>query len=522
MNLITTVFLCCMTLVVASCSKKSGDSVDETPTTTVADTNDIEENQTGAQGEPASKANITPEEIAALEDMMSDTSSDVESDVDFPGLSAIDVVSGVSLEIHWDQVADVSRYIIIQSTDGQDSVIDVAESNQSSYVVTGLSPNTSYSFKVRILDTSGRIDSNNVVVTATTATFYPPTIISASISPGVHRMTSSQDQIIITLNFDYDITINDSPRIPITIGDRTVYALYNAGDGTDTITFAYDVESDDMDVDGISVGSIDLTSGSLDGPGGSLSSGSLSIDGSASLVVPNSTRLWLDAMQSNSLDLTGTSVNTWNDRSLNSYSVSAASGEEPFFLSDDGDGRPGIDFSLGSKYLRGSAVISGSVARHVFIVARPYSLGSGTTNCAFALSGNESTNGTGYGIFMESPGGSNGLALRVSGNRVMNHEMDTSKPSVLSLSSAANSDVLDASFHVNGEAITSEQSSSSASLSTETLSGVILGGFSVKSATPNNAYDYNGIIYEALVFEDVLSSSERQHVEQYLSDKWSI
>ena len=503
-------------MVLTSCAKKADESNEEETVNVAPDTEVPEAVETQVDED------TTAEDIRTVETIINSPST-AETDIIFGGIETATALTAQKVNLTWTEVAGVSQYIILQSSAGEtEGIVALANAGNSSIVITGLSMATTYTFKIRILDTLGRVDTNSVAMDVTTQAANPPAITGLSLSQGTHK-SSGQNEILATVTFDDVVDVIDSPSIPLVVGSTNADAVYQSGDGSNTIVFSYAVNSRDLDLDGVSYSNLDFTSGSLEGIGGTVDDLTLpTIDTSNTLVVPSSTKLWLDASDSNSLNLTGPLVNSWEDLSGESNHMAASSGQEPTLLADDGSGRATLDFSAGSKYLRGAAVLSGTVARQVFIVSRPLSLSNSTSNCIFALSGNESNSGSGYGLFMESPGGTNGLGLRVSGNKLMNHTMDTSKPSLLSFGNIADSNVEDAVFHVNGTEITNVQSSSSAVLNTENISGVIIGGFTVNSSSPNATYNYNGYIYEILVFEDVLSDAERAALETYLTAKWVL
>ena len=65
------------------------------------------------------------------------------------------------------------------------------------------------------------------------------------------------DDIDIALQFDQTVSVQDLPYIPLWIGTadggRQEDVKYASGSLTDTLTFRYDIEEDDVDTDGISV-----------------------------------------------------------------------------------------------------------------------------------------------------------------------------------------------------------------------------------------------------------------------------
>ncbi|GEM_PF-4514943 len=66
-----------------------------------------------------------------------------------------------------------------------------------------------------------------------------------------------------TVNFTHPITVSGTPRITLTIGSSTVYANYLSGTGTSALIFRYTVQGLDQDLDGISIVTLGLNSGTL-------------------------------------------------------------------------------------------------------------------------------------------------------------------------------------------------------------------------------------------------------------------
>ncbi len=67
-----------------------------------------------------------------------------------------------------------------------------------------------------------------------------------------------------TLNFNGVVNVTGTPRLPLIIGNTTVYANYHLGGGTSSLIFRYTTTTSDLDLDGISLsGPVDLNSGSI-------------------------------------------------------------------------------------------------------------------------------------------------------------------------------------------------------------------------------------------------------------------
>ena len=115
---------------------------------------------------------------------------------DFAGISNIDEVTDTTVLIHWDYHAQVSAYFIYKKelapqTEEFYQVAAVALPNQTSVLLTGLNTSTSYSFMVHAYDLQGRIDSNEVALSAQTlgAPRAPSSVMlkNPPVSPGFIR-----------------------------------------------------------------------------------------------------------------------------------------------------------------------------------------------------------------------------------------------------------------------------------------------------------------------------------------------
>lgn len=313
-----------------------------------------------------------------------------------------------------------------------------------------------------------------------------------SVSPTTISTGSTSFNIILTINndnseeSDEEIIINLTGATGATLGSTTAH----------TISIL-----DDDDI------------------GSSGPAGIGSVDGSSSL------ELWLEG-DSEIEDGTGETpadggtVEAWRDQSGNNADLQHSQGANPVFRSSGS--YPYVDFSTqASDYLEGPSVLSGATGRTVFAVVQPTAISNTTSNSAFGLGPNSGA-GEGYHLFIEAPGGSNGLALRVSGNEVMDYTTSTANPTIISLSSPDNADVIDTDFFANGTEITTQLSSGNQTLNTSGA-GTLLGGFYSNDALSiDSNYDYNGYIYELIVYSEELSSTRRQLIENYLGSKYGI
>lgn len=88
---------------------------------------------------------------------------------------------------------------------------------------------------------------------------------SRSVIPPASRAYVEGDFIEVGIHFGYPVTVDGTPRIPLQIGEATVYADYVSGSGRPSLLFRYTVTSEDMDLDGVQLASaqMDLNGGTL-------------------------------------------------------------------------------------------------------------------------------------------------------------------------------------------------------------------------------------------------------------------
>ena len=76
----------------------------------------------------------------------------------------------------------------------------------------------------------------------------------------------SSDTLEISVTFSENVNVTGTPRLELTLGEATRYALYTSGSSSSTLIFSYDISSDDYDSDGIEMATlIDLNGGSIKG-----------------------------------------------------------------------------------------------------------------------------------------------------------------------------------------------------------------------------------------------------------------
>jgi hypothetical protein len=83
-------------------------------------------------------------------------------------------------------------------------------------------------------------------------------------TPPAGKTYIAGEQIIFSITHPGILTVTGTPRLSIDIGGNSVFADYQNGSGTKTLTFSYTVLANDLDADGIEVlSSLDLNGGSI-------------------------------------------------------------------------------------------------------------------------------------------------------------------------------------------------------------------------------------------------------------------
>lgn len=103
--------------------------------------------------------------IKALE---KETGTTETSAIVFAGIDSIDQVTDSTMRLNWTNHADASAYQIYRMVSGTPSYITTLAAPASTLTLTGFIPNTSYSFRVKTLDSTGVKDANTTIKTVTT------------------------------------------------------------------------------------------------------------------------------------------------------------------------------------------------------------------------------------------------------------------------------------------------------------------------------------------------------------------
>ena len=216
--------------------------------------------------------------------------------------------------------------------------------------------------------------------------------------------------------------------------------------------------------------------------------------------------LWLDASDSDTITLNGSTVSQWNDKSGNGYHCSQATASyQPTYVTAAQNGLNVVRLDGSNDYMQNSTntIVGGSNARTVFVACKNTDT-SGITY-PFGL-GTRANASTGQIFFISSE-----IAVRVSlANIIWSTGLYSSAGIITIQTNGTNVNQL--LGWLNGSAL-SVSSSISATLNTQV--GYMIGD-SIGSST------WYGDVMEVLVYDSNLSTLDRESMESYLSTKWAI
>jgi hypothetical protein len=216
--------------------------------------------------------------------------------------------------------------------------------------------------------------------------------------------------------------------------------------------------------------------------------------------------LWLDAKQITGV-ANGAALATWNDLSGAGHNATQTTlANRPTYQSTAMNGQPGIRFDGSNDYLAiAGSVVTGAQARTVFVVGQPTVGG----NKGFVDLGNGSATGRAFMLSAE-------YGVRAaSGNALFNQAATVGVPAlyVVQLNGTTTTSL---SAWVNGTAL---GIASAVSATIDTTGSGAVGAYAANPAASTN---FAGDIAEVVVYNRVLSTSERQSLEQFLAGKYGV
>lgn len=260
----------------------------------------------------------------------------------------------------------------------------------------------------------------------TPLTFTPPTLTSVlvnglgatiiSVTPPANSTYKTTNNVDFSVLFSRAVDVVGTPRIAITIGSGTVYANYQSGSGTDTLTFRYSVAASHYDLDGI------VLTTPIQLNGGTIKDSSL-VNASLAFSVPSTTGILVDGLDVNISSITPPADAT--------YKIGDALG-----------------FTVVYNY---PAVVTGTPRIQITVGAATryatYTGGSGTVNHTFSYtiaSGDTDTDGITTVGPLDLNGGTvrdqfaDNATLTFTGTNYPNKRVDGIRPTISSMGVSAN------------------------------------------------------------------------------------
>ena len=146
-----------------------------------------------------------------------------------------------------------------------------------------MTPGT-YTVRVQTTDASNATYAE--AMTITVVDDVAPTVASVAVPTNAWYVAGQN--LDFTVNFSESVTVDTTggtPRIALTVGSTTVYATYVSGSGTSALVFRYTVQANDLDANGIAVGTLALNGGTLTDAAGNNAVLTLNSVGSTSSVL---------------------------------------------------------------------------------------------------------------------------------------------------------------------------------------------------------------------------------------------
>ena len=119
-------------------------------------------------------------------------------------------------------------------------------------------------YTVRVQTTDAASATYAEAITITVVDDVAPTVASVAVPTNAWYVAGQN--LDFTVNFSESVTVDTTggtPRVALTVGTTTVYATYLSGSGTSALVFRYTVQANDLDTNGISVGTLALNGGTL-------------------------------------------------------------------------------------------------------------------------------------------------------------------------------------------------------------------------------------------------------------------
>ena len=241
---------------------------------------------------------------------------------------------------------------------------------------------------------------------------------------------------------------------------------------------------------------------------------SKSYSGFTPLSIPGCS-LWLDAADSSSLTLSGSSVTQWNDKSGNGLNVSAAS-SQPTYTQNVVGNLGGVTFN-GSQSLSRASVLGSSMAGNSTTTFTVFSVGSYTNNTQrsiyYTWFGNVSQT-IRMMLYYDGTGG-HGFDFNDYPYRTNIESVTPPSNNLLLYSGVRNGST--GTLNINGGTNTATATGLTTTNFGSTAATLTIGAFPT-----DPTWNMKGNICEIIFYSSALSTSQIQQVEGYLARKWGL
>jgi hypothetical protein len=225
-------------------------------------------------------------------------------------------------------------------------------------------------------------------------------------------------------------------------------------------------------------------------------------------------KLWLDADDASTITLNGSNVSQWNDKSTNAFNFAqATAANQPARTLSGQNGRTVLTFDVDA--LTNASIDWGSSASTLFFVGKEDDV-AGNSWQNFFTTGTGATGQWGYGIETNATSPNN--------NRISVFDIGQAHFPFASKFTNSNADVLcfttqgisggslTANLFKNG---TADGSNPVSVFTTTSAAGARIG------SAASMIEPYYGTICEIIMYDSVLSTTDRNKVEDYLKTKWA-
>lgn len=214
------------------------------------------------------------------------------------------------------------------------------------------------------------------------------------------------------------------------------------------------------------------------------------------------TALWLDAADSSTITLNGSTVSEWRDKSGNNrHATQSTAANQPTKMTN------GVQFDgVADRMTLATQPITGTTPRTFFVVASPTNLSAPAVFSAVEVT---TSPGRLWDICLES----GQIAIRVTNNAIYATTISTTSPGIFGVAWSSGA-VFSTDVRHNGATIT-RTGGIDATINTTT------GTARIGYAEGQTKF-FAGTISEMLIIPVFLSIADRQRIEGYLAHKWGL